>query len=177
MAFFLNETFQLCMTPSVVTDQHRGSYTGGRRYTPQNAMTTQSRAHVQQRHEVNDYSAISVGLELLTYVGLSFKFTFGSFSGQELNLLYLLWQHITNILLTSNCKDTRTHYAHNVLRSRMPVEDKKRIYAGTAPKHAISNKSQFYVYSSASPFLTVTTHSLETPLACRCFATLTLQIS
>ena len=92
MAFFLNEKFQLCMTPSVVTNQHRGSYTGGRRYTPQIATTTQSRArsHVQQRHEANDYSAISVGLELLTYVGLSFKFTFGSFSGQELNLLYLL---------------------------------------------------------------------------------------
>ena len=101
MAFFLNETFQLCMTPSVVTNQHRGSYTGDRRYTPQNAMTTQSRAqsHVQQRHEFNDYSAISVGLELLTYVGLSFKFTFRSFSGQELNLLYLPWQHITNVEL------------------------------------------------------------------------------
>ena len=174
MSFFLNETFQSCTTPSVETNQHRGSYTGGRRYTPQNAMTTQSRArsHVQQRHEVNDYSAISVGLELLTYVGLSFKSIFGSFSGQELNLLYMLWQHITNVELQ------RYHTSHtNFLRSRMPVEDKKRIYAGTVPKHTISTKSQFYVYSSASPILTVTTHSLEIPLACRCFATLTLQIS
>ena len=78
------------MIPSVVTTQNRISYIGGRRYKPHNALTTQKSpawSNVQQGHQFDDYSAISIGVELLMYVGLSLENIFRSFSGEELNSL------------------------------------------------------------------------------------------